>query len=126
MSDYPKDNYWVALARCGNFSEKDKTIFRIFPVLYEKNSSMDAMPAFILGKNLEDARIKAHRFIDKMFDMYRGVDYTNANKPSANQSEVIKPPAPIMDSLSIEASPVTPKIETTQNSSLLDLKDLLC
>lgn len=125
-----RNSFWLSIARCGSFSEEDNFIFRIWPKLFDKNAHVDCIPKFVDGRNLEDARLKAHRFIDKMFDeFYRPADLGLYGTPGNPARPIAAPPvapqAPIdCDSLCVggvvgEAAP-----ETAQGM-LLNLKDLV-
>ena len=128
MDDFNNNKFWVAIGRCGAFTENDNHIFRVWPdnEQYTKNQSRDLMPKFIEASDLEDARRRIHWFVDKMF----GDFYVPADKGSGTYI----PPAPSpamdgMDSLTIECEPGTetkPNPEPkSSNEGLLNLKDLV-
>ena len=121
--DFNRDRYWLSICRIGCSSEDDNFIFRIWPKAWGKNKHADSMPKFIDGKNLEDARTKAHGFIDKMFDEYRKVDYLNRDKNDTPPPPPLQPPD--CDSLQIGGDIPSEKKPDDNQGMLLDLKDLV-
>jgi hypothetical protein len=118
MKEFKKNRVWLSIARCGNFSAEDKTIFRVYPIVYEKNTHVDCMPKFIEADDMESARLQAHRFIDKIFNEMYSV--RTSNEPAVPTTPaVIQPDLINADSLSIESTP------QSSSDNLLNLKDLL-
>ena len=133
MND-PCFKFWLAIGRCIAFTEDDRQIFRVWPesLLYDKNKSVDLMPKFVRADNLIEARTRAHRFIDQMFDAYTKVDIdgTVYPKPVAREEPVV---TITTDSLTISESPTSrqpdlfkaPFINGPTNEHVLDLTKLM-
>ena len=115
MDDFNRNRFWLAIGRWGAFTDEDNHTFLVWPRSYVKKAPIQLMPKFIDAKDLEEARRKAHYFIDKMFN-----DYTNVDK--ANGAYTPPPPdeAIGLDGLTIEGA--TPKKDT---EGLLNLGDLV-
>ncbi len=123
MSEYNRNKFWLALGRCGAFSEGDCHLFRVWPkepIFSEKNHFRDLFPKFMEADNLAEARRKAHLFVDNMFNEFTRADIQYGH---LKELPVEKPAAPANpDELAIEGAPEEKKPD---NNGLLDLTSLI-
>ena len=124
MEEFNNNKFWIALGRCGAFTEDDKFVMRVWPnhPQYIKNHSCDLMPRYIKATNLDAAKRQAHLFIDKMFSDYIAVDKQHGNY--VPPAPAAPPVAASLDCLTIGAAPVDGGVAMASDG-LLNLKDLI-
>ena len=114
----------MAIGRNGAFTEKDNHIFKVWPRsdMWKENQGLELMARHMVGDNIEDARLRAHRFVDTMFDKWREYEPSPPPAPAV----VVQTPQDC-DSLNIGGvvGGEKPPASVVVQDNLLNLKDLL-